>query len=109
MPHITENEMTTKHSPGPWTFQERGCLILDARTGSSQCAVAHVQVNTYKDEGMHNARLIAAAPELLTALESAREFIVDGLAMGFVGMPEDEDVLEVIEKANSKAKGEVKE
>lgn len=52
-----------------------------------------------------NAHLIAAAPELLAALEAAREFIVDGMAMGFVGMPEDEDVLEVIEKAISKAKG----
>ena len=30
---------------------------------------------------------------------------IDGMAMGFVGMPEDEDVLEVIEKAIRKAKG----
>lgn len=52
-----------------------------------------------------NANLIAAAPELLAALEAAREFIIDGMAMGFVGMPEDEDVMEVIEKAISKAKG----
>jgi hypothetical protein len=53
-----------------------------------------------------NAHLIAAAPEMLAALESAREFIADGMAMGFVGMPEDENVLDVIEKAISKAKGE---
>ena len=52
-----------------------------------------------------NARLIAAAPDLLAALEAAREFITDGMAMGFVGMPEDEDVLAVIEAAISKAKG----
>jgi hypothetical protein len=52
-----------------------------------------------------NAHLIAAAPEMLAALESAREFIADGMAMGFVGMPEDENVLDVIEKAISKAKG----
>ncbi len=50
-------------------------------------------------------RLIAAAPELLAALEAAREFIIDGMAMGFVGMPEDEDVLDVTEKAIRKAKG----
>lgn len=48
---------------------------------------------------------ISKAPELLAALEAAREFIVDGMAMDFVGMPEDEDVLEVIEKAIRKAKG----
>lgn len=47
----------------------------------------------------------ADAPELLAALEAAREFITDGMAMGFVGMPEDENILDVIEKAISKAKG----
>lgn len=52
-----------------------------------------------------NAHLIAAAPELLAALEAAREFVTDGMAMGFVGMPEDENVLDVIEKALRKAKG----
>ena len=61
------------------------------------------------DSPAANARLIAAAPELLAALEAAREFITDGMAMGFVGMPEDETVLEVIEAAISKANGEVKE
>src|SRR3546814_16274884 len=71
MPHITENEMTTKHSPGPWTFQEHGCLILDARTGSSQCAVAHVPLNTYNDEGLHNARLIDDSTDRLPALADA--------------------------------------
>lgn len=75
VPHLTENEMPTKHSPGPWTFQEHGSLILDARTGASQCAVAHVQVNTYKDEGMYNARLMTAAPELLSALVEAVDII----------------------------------
>ena len=50
-------------------------------------------------------RLDASNSELLAALEAAREFIVDGMAMGFVGMPEDETVLEVIEKAISKANG----
>lgn len=49
--------------------------------------------------------LEASNAELLAALEASREFITDGMAMGFVGMPEDEDVLEVIEKAISKAKG----
>ena len=49
--------------------------------------------------------LEASNKELLAALEAAREFIVDGMARGFVGMPEDEDVLEVTEKAIRKAKG----
>lgn len=55
--------MTSKHSPGPWSFQDHGSLILDARSGSSQTLVAKVEVNTYRDEGRYNARLIAAAPE----------------------------------------------
>ncbi|WP_312237343.1 hypothetical protein [Stenotrophomonas sp.] len=57
--------MTSKHSPGPWSFQNHGSLILDARSGSSQTLVAKVEVNTYRDEGRYNARLIASAPELL--------------------------------------------
>ena len=52
-----------------------------------------------------NARLIAAAPELLAALEAAREFIVTAITRGEVKMQKYEDVREVIEKAIRKAKG----
>ena len=91
---------TNKHTPGPWRIEMKDNymkLYMPASGLEGDVARGYV--------GEASARLIAAAPDLLAALESAREFIVDGLAMGFVGMPGDEDVLEVIEKAISRAKG----
>ena len=114
---------TNKHTPGPWIVDLRtGCFAILKQTDKMTClcgandyAIAfqngrgkESSPGAYRyltDEQEANARLIAAAPELLAAMEAAREFITDGMAMGFVGMPEDEDVLEVIEKAISKAKG----
>lgn len=98
-----------KHTPGPW--QVELCRVYhNSGKGRRNIAICLASQKPPSDEyevfeDIANARLIAAAPELLAALEAAREFIVDGMAMGFVGMPEDEDVLEVIEKAISKAKG----
>lgn len=91
-----------KHTPGPWVAQHYSRSIDpdDWCVGVEGGAIDAVASCSERD-----AALIAAAPELLAALEAAREFIIDGMAMGFVGMPEDETVLEVIEAAISKAKG----
>ncbi len=62
----------SKHTPGPWIYQEWGRLILDSGKGSSQLQVATVALNTRRDEGTANARLIASAPDLLEALEAMR-------------------------------------
>lgn len=115
--------ISQKHTPGPWIADLRtGCFAIlkqtDKRTclsGADDDAIVYQKgrgeessPGAYRyltDEQEANARLIAAAPEMLAALEAAREFIVDGMATGFVGMPEDEDVLEVTEKAIRKAKG----
>ena len=89
-----------KHTPGPWHVEMNDNymrLYMPASGLEGDVARGYV--------GEANARIISAAPDLLAALEAAREFITDGMAMGFVGMPEDENVLEVIEKAISKAKG----
>lgn len=96
-----------KHTRGPWvavpdwTYDRLEIRDKDGR----RIAICMRDFPMSAAEHDANARLIAAAPELLAALEAAREFISDGMAMGFVWMSEDEDVLEVIEKANSKAKG----
>ena len=60
--------METKFTAGPWKFEEFGANIVNSGTGSSQLLIARVAINTYRNQGMHNARLIAAAPELLAAL-----------------------------------------
>lgn len=89
--------MTTKtkqvvHTPGPWIVEEfcaaDSCDGENAETaicayanpdGTDGVAVAHVNRWTFKDqpptpESAANARLIAAAPELLSALVAIAEF-----------------------------------
>lgn len=56
---------TTKHTPGPWTLKK-----LDARDSSIQIGNVQELIITTVPA---NAALIAAAPELLEALESILE------------------------------------
>lgn len=58
----------TKWTPGPWIEDEFFPLIYDSATGPKQVLIATVAINTRRDEGRHNARLIAAAPDLYDAL-----------------------------------------
>lgn len=56
-----------------------------------------------------NARLIAAAPDMFEALKAARQFIANGVELGFIRMPDAgtpdpaHDTLPVIEAALAKA------
>lgn len=70
-----------KHTPGPWTITERNHGELDTwlaieRTGQdTHCGqhVAHICQWGSKDaESDANAKLIAAAPEMLDALKSCK-------------------------------------
>jgi hypothetical protein len=68
-----------QHTPGPWSFEngiscishKRGEIVARNRAGSQTVAqVAMFSDPSYDgDEDTANARLIAAAPELLDALE----------------------------------------
>ena len=66
------NEQVTKHTPGPWSAEEcrSGFAVYAYKSGEAV-------VQTEDDEGRYgtianeaNARLIAAAPELLDACEA---------------------------------------
>jgi hypothetical protein len=59
--------MTNKHTPGPWRLS--GCLI---RGQGRILARTHNHITQPVAEGEANARLIAAAPELLGALKQLR-------------------------------------
>lgn len=63
--------MKTKHTPGPWAFREGAEPHHQALVYSEESG--HDVAVTYHDEGATNARLIAAAPELLDALQSITE------------------------------------
>lgn len=62
----------SKHTPGPWTFGHWGnhFWVSPDKSGQSQ-KVAQViwDMGEAVEEGRENARLIAAAPELLTELK----------------------------------------
>ena len=60
---------TTKHTPGPWSFDGRG--INDATEYRERIATLQWPVNLrLSGQRRADGRLIAAAPDLLEALES---------------------------------------
>jgi hypothetical protein len=56
---------TQNHTPGPW---KTNCLHIERQNGQSIAATVHDSWQTEEEE-LANARLIAAAPELLEALQ----------------------------------------
>ncbi len=76
--------MKTSHTPGPWRFVRCNAdlhvaykpLKFDLGNGKAFCLA-----DESDDEDCANARLIAAAPELLAALENARN-VLAALATG---------------------------
>ena len=66
---------TTKHTPGPWRVSTANPLQVNTDKGGDSVGVAESQKynapNTFCDpnEAEANAKLIAAAPELLEALD----------------------------------------
>lgn len=63
--------MTTKHSPGPWTLN--GVLVRDAENLPIADAYGRETDPIHKA----NARLIAAAPELLEACQELADWSQD--------------------------------
>jgi hypothetical protein len=62
--------MTAQHTPGPWWVDIDVCVA--AGSGVDYLTVAEiVDANTKPGEAEANARLIAAAPELLQAAKNA--------------------------------------
>lgn len=59
---------TTNHTPGPWTIEETGQGFPEIVSGKYHIALSGGSVRFSTSEAMANARLIAAAPDLLDAL-----------------------------------------
>ena len=78
-------KQTTKHTPGPWKAGtlERGRFVVSAPRSNGRAIC--VMRNTQEQDPEHernleadaNARLIAAAPDLLNALNDAYECLSD--------------------------------
>jgi hypothetical protein len=75
--------MTNRHTPGPWlVWDSKGTERIDHTTGVYRqldstdeqiIALCDEDLSLSSDEQLANARLIAAAPELLEALEELAE------------------------------------
>ena len=90
--------MEQKHTPGPWIYgPEVGpdCTRIDAENGLVIAAVRSREITSWEqsrpiyswsEEGAANARLIAAAPELLDELIEQDKFL--GVLAGTVPLSE---------------------
>lgn len=72
--------MTAKHTPGPWTWDDGSPWIYREINGATVARVAedngHMVAEYRKPMPMSaNARLIAAAPDLLEACRAALEWL----------------------------------
>lgn len=68
----------TEALPGPWTFQRAGASHLFRIVGADGRNIAYTNGASLTIEHEEaTARLIAAAPEMLDALEDAREMLED--------------------------------
>ena len=107
-----------EHTPGPWKIER---LSIGSRGGSNTCwMIGPMDACIYDDwrprangiseaENEANARLIAAAPDLLAALENIRDTIESCyIAGGWVPLDaeEMESIVEMATIAIAKAKGE---
>lgn len=107
----------SKHTPGPWQLAQDGSLG-SIETVSGQVPIGHsFQTRPTRRPEDHieriaNARLIAAAPELLEALRIAREFMSIASDWNFHEaeingeMRSTYDWLEVVDAAIAKATGD---
>ena len=64
--------MTTQHTPGPWRVTTAKVM---AGNGRAICLIENRKLHEGFQESSANARIIAAAPDLLAALEVVREYM----------------------------------
>ena len=69
----------TLHTPGPWHYSTSEHGVIDVFADDGACHIATVDTENIDEikYAKADARLIAAAPELLRALEQVRDFRVE--------------------------------
>lgn len=109
------------YTPGPWKisysssyddmYGEVGRIVYvsigDKNIALGYSGMGYQPPHEDHDQIMSNARLIAAAPEQNEALKLARKFIANGIELGYITMPADDDpaskTLDIIDAALAKA------
>ena len=80
--HLQERQVFTMphaHTPGPWSYHAKAHDGFDGPSVQSEYGLVCSMPTPEDSEGVANARLIAAAPEMLEALRQA-EVALDVLA-----------------------------
>lgn len=96
-----------QHTPGPWVFQEgnkeRPSMSMVHKASDRGFPIAQVICETQntkqRAEDIANARLIAAAPDLLAACHAARKTLIQ---FDITGDPAFDCIGEAIDKATRK-------
>lgn len=80
--------MSAKHTPGPWLVEHDTDITGSEASPEIGCVgkvdIAHVYLRAVPGKTEANARLIAAAPDLLEALRVAEESVGDLKALEIV-------------------------
>lgn len=71
----------SKHTPGPWTYDEDASEILSGSEASGWIWIADVAHSVPTGETQANARLIASAPDLLRACKMVADMAVSWEAL----------------------------
>lgn len=92
--------MSTKHTPGPWKVSFTNISEVKAENGAriAKCDKLNGLVNLQA-----NSRLVAAAPELLEALQLGKDFLIGSTAWT---QAQADELTEKICAAIAKATGE---
>ena len=102
----------SKHTKGPWhvgvgngegsVFADEGRARME-QGGTTLYPICNVNRGWDDAEDAANARLIAAAPQMLALLYNVMNLLSDPDADGFDAVRMERDILEVIEKATGGA------
>jgi hypothetical protein len=99
--------MSEKHTPGPWVIEQNGpAFDLLTADHADHFAIIVGMTSNGTGELEANARLIAAAPDLLAACKAAKRYMVQGESGpdGFtVVFPHDDKSLSLLSEAITKA------
>lgn len=94
----------TKWTPGPWWVDADGCISAEP---GMVAEVYRNRIDASPEEELANARLIAAAPLMVEALERVREtFILSGDRLQVASEQHIREALATVEHAYRAARGE---
>ncbi len=102
--------MTAKHTPGPWIITKNQITTTDRRIGIASISNGWIGFEDCPQEVTANADLIAAAPDLLAALQKAEKYVVNAFirhkeAGHEATAREASDTIDILRAAIAKATG----